>query len=117
MERIARQRLAPRNKKGDKRRQKGDEPDTVTHKKGDKTGDKGRQKGDKADTMTNKKGDKTGDKRRKEGDKADTMTNKKGDRGRRARCPAARRTPVESIEKPQQLPVWGSKEITWETNE
>ena len=30
MERIARPRLAPRNKKGDKRRQKGDKPDTVT---------------------------------------------------------------------------------------
>ena len=50
--------------------------------------------------MTNKKGDKTGDKGRQEGDKADTMTNKKRDRGRRTRCPAARRTPLESIENP-----------------
>ena len=33
MERIARQRLAPRNKKGDKTRQKGDKADTVTNKK------------------------------------------------------------------------------------
>ena len=40
MERIARQRLAPHNKRGDKK------------------GDKRKQKGDKADTVTNKKGDK-----------------------------------------------------------
>ena len=33
MERIARQRLALRNKKGDKRTQKGDKVDTVTNKK------------------------------------------------------------------------------------
>ena len=55
------------NKKGDKKRQKGDKTDTVTNKKGDKTGDKGRQKRDKADTMTNKKGDKKGRQKETEG--------------------------------------------------
>ena len=41
------------NKKGDKRRQKGDKTDTVTHKKGDK----GRQAGRKADTLSRSKAD------------------------------------------------------------
>ena len=31
------------DKKGNKRKQKGDKVDTVTNKKGDKTGDQGRQ--------------------------------------------------------------------------
>ena len=43
--------------------------------KEDKKGDKRKQKGDKTDTMTNKKGDKKGDKRKQKGDKTDTMTN------------------------------------------
>ena len=66
------------NKKGDKRKQKGDKTDTVTNKKGDKTGDKGRQKGDntmkgdKADTVTIT--DKKGDKRHA---MADACSNKK----------------------------------------
>ena len=51
--------MAPRNKKGDKRKQKGNNPGAVTNKKGGKTGskkgDKRRQKGDKADTVTNKR--------------------------------------------------------------
>ena len=57
----------------------------MINKKGDKKGDKRKQKGDKTDTMTHKKGDKTGDKERMKGDKADTVTNKKGDQGRQAK--------------------------------
>ena len=45
-----------RDKKGDKRKQKGDKADTVTNKKGDtvtnKKGDQGRQAGRKADTLS-----------------------------------------------------------------
>ena len=48
------------NKKGDKRKQKGDKTDTMANKKGDKKGVKRKQKGDKTDTMTNKNGDKKG---------------------------------------------------------
>ena len=36
----------------------------MINKKGDKKGNKRRRKGDKADTVINKKGDKKGDKRR-----------------------------------------------------
>ena len=59
------------DKKGDKRKQKGDKTDTMTHKKRDKTGDEERMKGDKADTRETR--------RETKGNKADTVTNKKGD--------------------------------------
>ena len=69
----------------------------MINKQGDKKGDKRKQKGDRTDTMTHKKGDKTGDKERMKGDKADTVTIKKGDQGRPSQSPAARRTLLESI--------------------
>ena len=63
------------NKKGDKRKQKGDKTYTMTHKKGDKTGDKQRMKGGKA--VTNKKGDT--EERREARGKADTLSGSKAD--------------------------------------
>ena len=47
----------------------GDKPDTMTNKKGNKKGIKRKQKGDKTDTMT-KNGDKKGVKREQKGNKS-----------------------------------------------
>ena len=90
-------------------------PDTMTHKKEDKTADKERMKGDKADTVTNKKGDK----RKQKGDQADTVTNKKGDAVTNKKGAQGRQAgrKADTLWAARRKAVWGSTEITWETNE